>query len=80
MEGHPVDYIISGYERKIRVDEEGDKLTINIDLNLEGQVNGYYVGNKLLEKEELKNLQSIFNNSISEECEKVMETSKNNLK
>lgn len=76
IDGHPVDYIISGYERKIRVDEKGDKLTINIDLDLEGQVNGYYVDNKLLEKEELQNMQNTFNKSISDECEKIMEISK----
>jgi spore germination protein len=79
IDGHPLDYIISGYKRKIRVDEEGNKLVINIDLKLEGQVNGYYVDNRLLEKEELKNLQNVFNNSISDECEKVMESAKNDF-
>lgn len=75
-DGHPVDYIISGYERKIKVEEEGNKLVININLNLEGQINGYYVDKKILGKEELKNLQNTFNNSISEECEKVMQIAK----
>ncbi len=32
MDGHPVDYIIDGYQRKMRVVEEGDKLVINIDI------------------------------------------------
>ena len=76
MDGHPVDYIINGYERKMRVEEEGDKLVINIDLDLEGQIDGYYVDKKILEKDELENLQNTFNKSISEECEKIMEIAK----
>lgn len=76
IDGHPADYIISGYERKIKVKEEGNKLVININLNLEGQINGYYVEKKILGKEELRNLQNTFNNSISEECEKVMQIAK----
>ena len=53
IDGHPVDFIINGYERKMRVEKEGDKLAINIDLSLEGQLNGYYVDKKILGKEEL---------------------------
>ncbi|WP_291640342.1 Ger(x)C family spore germination protein [Clostridium sp.] len=76
MDGHPVDYLIDGCKRKITVDEKGDKLVINMDLDIEGQLGGYYVGKTMLQKDELKNLQSIFNKSISVECEKIMEISK----
>lgn len=76
IEGHPVDYLITGYERKMKVEKKGDKLVININLSLEGQINGYYIGKKILGKEELKNLQNTFNDSISDECEKIMETAK----
>ncbi|MBU3127390.1 Ger(x)C family spore germination protein [Clostridium tagluense] len=76
IDGHPVDYIINGYERKMRVEEEGDKLVINIDLGLEGQINGYYVDKKILGKEELQSLQNTFNDSISVECEKIMKVAK----
>ena len=76
MDGHPVDCIIDGYEKKMRVEEDGDKLVINIDLNLEGQIGGYYIDKKILEKDELQKLQNTFNNSISEECEKIMKTAK----
>jgi len=76
IDGHPVDYIINGYERKMRVEEEGGKLVINIDLGLEGQINGYYVDKKILGKEELQSLQNTFNRSISEECKKIMQTAK----
>ncbi|MCB2297703.1 Ger(x)C family spore germination protein [Clostridium tagluense] len=75
-DGHPVDYVINGYERKMRVEEEGDKLVINIDLGLEGQINGYYVDKKILGKEELQSLQNTFNDSISVECEKIMKVAK----
>jgi spore germination protein len=76
IDGHPVDFIINGYERKMRVEEEGDKLVINIDLSLEGQINGYYVDKKILGKEELQTLQNTFNKSIGVECEKIMEVAK----
>lgn len=72
MDGHPVDYVIDGYERKVRVEEEGDKLVININLSLEGQLGEYSVDKKVLEKDELQKLQNTFNKSISEECEKIM--------
>jgi len=73
VDGHPVDYVIDGYTKKMKVVEEGNKLVINVKINLEGQISEYYVGKKLLDKDELQNLQNTFNNSISKECEKVME-------
>lgn len=76
MEGHPIDYIIDGYERKVRVEEEGDKVVINISINLEGQLGGYYVDKKILKGDELEKLQNTFNNSISQECEKIVEIAK----
>jgi spore germination protein len=76
MEGHPVDYLIDGCKRNITVKEEGDKLSINVELSVEGQLGGYYVGKKILQKDEIENLQNIYNKSISVECEKVMEISK----
>ncbi len=76
IDGHPIDYIINGYDRKIKVQEHGDRIGISIELSLEGQINGYYVGNKILGKEELTTLQNIFNDSISVECEKIMEVAK----
>ncbi|MFT5873109.1 MAG: spore germination protein [Clostridium sp.] len=76
MDGHPVDFIIDGYERKMSVKEEGDKLAINIDLSIEGQLGEYYIDKKVLEKDELAKLQNAFNSSISGECEKIMEIAK----
>ncbi|MGK0465545.1 Ger(x)C family spore germination protein [Clostridium sp.] len=76
MDGHPVDYLIDGCKRILTVEEEGDKLVINVDLNFEGQLGGYYVGKKTLQKDELEKLQGIFNKSISVECKKIMEISK----
>lgn len=73
VDGHPVDYVIDGYTKKMKVVEEGNKLVINVNINLEGQISEYYVGKKLLDKDELQRLQNIFNNSISKECEKIME-------
>lgn len=76
MDGHPVDYVIDGYQRKVRVEEEGDKLSINIDLSLEGQLAEYYTDEKVLEKGQLQKLQNAFNKSISEECEKIIKIAK----
>lgn len=76
IEGHPVDYIISGYKRKFKIEEKGDKLSINIDLELEGELTEYYTGKTVLEKDELQKIQSLFNKSISEECEKIVKIAK----
>jgi spore germination protein len=76
VDGHPVDYVIDGYQRKIRVEEAGDKLSINIDLEVEGQLAEYYTGKMVLEKGELQKLQDTFNKSISEECEKIVKIAK----
>ncbi|MEF2113748.1 MULTISPECIES: Ger(x)C family spore germination protein [Clostridium] len=73
VDGHPVDYVIDGYTRKMKVTQEGSKLTINVNINLEGQISEYYVGKKILDKGELQRLQNNFNKSISKECEKIME-------
>ncbi|MBU3159363.1 Ger(x)C family spore germination protein [Clostridium frigoris] len=73
VDGHPVDYVIDGYTRKMKVVEEGNKLVINVNINLEGQISEYYVGKKILDKGELQRLQNNFNKSISKECEKIME-------
>lgn len=70
-DGHPIDYVIEGYKRKISVDEKGDKVVINVDIDTEGQIRGYYVDKKVFEKQEIERLEDIFNNSISEECEKI---------
>jgi len=72
IDGHPVDFIIDGYDRKMEVVEDGDKLAINVNLRLEGQLGEYTVGKKMLEKDELQKIQNDFNNSVSLECEKVM--------
>ena len=73
LDGHPIDYLIDGYHRKIRVVQEGNKLVINVDINLEGQIGGYYVGKKILDEGELQKIQNAFNSSISEDLRKAME-------
>ncbi|MGH4051905.1 MAG: Ger(x)C family spore germination protein [Clostridium sp.] len=73
LDGHPIDYLIDGYHRKIRIVQKDDKLIINVDINLEGQIGGYYVGKKILDEGQLKNIQNAFNSSISEDLRKAME-------
>jgi spore germination protein len=76
IEGHPVDFVIDGYERKVIVEEKGDKLNINIDIHLEGQLGEYSVDKRVLDKKQLQMMQSAFNKSISVECEKILQTAK----
>ncbi|WP_373471361.1 Ger(x)C family spore germination protein [Carnobacterium alterfunditum] len=73
LDGHPIDYLIDGYRRKIRIVQKDDKLIINVDINLEGQIGGYYVGKKILDEGQLKKIQNAFNSSISEDLRKTME-------
>jgi len=73
LDGHPIDYVIDGYHRKIKVVEQGNKLVINVDIKLEGQIGGYYVGKKILDEGELQKIQNAFNSSISVDLKKAME-------
>lgn len=73
VDGHPMDYVIDGYTRKMKIVQEGSKLVINVNINLEGQISEYYAGKKILDIGELQRIQNNFNKSISVECEKVME-------
>lgn len=72
LNGHPVDFMIDGVDRKISVDNTNGKLTFNINVRLEGEIKDYYTDNSIFSKEKLKELQNNFNKSIKKECEQVV--------
>lgn len=69
--GHPLDFVIDGISRKIRFSRGGNKLVFNIDVQLEGSMNGYYLDKDIIADDQLQTIQGYFNKSISDECEKV---------
>jgi spore germination protein len=70
--GHPIDFVIDGVDRKISMDNQEGKLTFNISLNIEGELKDYYVGGEVFSKDTLKELQDNLNNAIKQECEEVV--------
>lgn len=73
LDGHPLDYVIEGIERKINFNKEKDKYVFNIEIDLEGRAVGYYIDNKLFSSNTLSNAENSFNKALGEECEKVIQ-------
>nr|WP_278246089.1 Ger(x)C family spore germination protein [Clostridium hydrogeniformans] len=71
-EGHPIDYEIDGVLRKLKV-EYDEKLKVDINLEIEGRLEGAYLGGEKLDEDKLKEITEGFNESISSQCEKVSE-------
>ncbi|MCY6369852.1 Ger(x)C family spore germination protein [Clostridium ganghwense] len=71
--GHPVDYEISGTDRRIElVDDDIDKLKVRIDIKLEGVLRGYILEGEVFSKNDISEFQNNFNDSIEKQCEKVV--------
>jgi spore germination protein len=70
--GHPIDFVIDGVNRKISMNNQDGKLTFNISLDIEGELKDYYVGEEVFSKDTLKELQGNLNNAIKQECEEVV--------
>ncbi|MCI6277462.1 MAG: Ger(x)C family spore germination protein [Clostridium sp.] len=78
IDGHPYDYEIDRVKRKIEVNENNGEVEINIRLKLSGAIKEGYK-ERPLTLEEIKDLESIFNKTISEECIKVMKSIQQNI-
>lgn len=79
-EGHPIDYVIEGIERKIKVKKEGkNKLVFNVDIKLEGQIKGYHAEEKVFSVDSLTELEENINKSLGEECEKIVKMTQDEL-
>lgn len=72
-EGHPIEFEVKGINRKIRLTDSIDpkNLKFKIDINLEGQLKGYYLGETIFSEEELKKLQDSFSDVIERKNEKL---------
>ncbi|WP_411682523.1 Ger(x)C family spore germination protein [Clostridium thailandense] len=77
--GHPIDIVIDGIDRKISVSNQDGKLTFDIFLDIEGELKDYYVGGEIFSKDVLQALQSNFNNSVKQECEAVVKVTQREL-
>lgn len=72
MEGHPIDFQVTEAKRKIKLyEDQSNKLTFKIDINLEGQLREHYVGKEVFSENELNKIQSDFNDIIERKCEKT---------
>lgn len=72
-DGHPIDIVIDGVERKISMDNHEGKLRFNISLDIEGELKDYYVGSQIFSRDTLQALQGNLNNAIKQECEQVVQ-------
>jgi spore germination protein len=71
--GHPIDIVIDGVERKISMDNQQGKLTFSISLDIEGELKDYYVDGEIFSRNMLQSLQQNLNNSVKQECAQVVQ-------
>jgi spore germination protein len=72
IDGHPVDFQIDGINRKVNIVEiNDDSVKVKIDIVLEGQLKNMQMGESVIEKETIKEIEGNFNSSIEKECEKI---------
>lgn len=72
LNGHPVDLVIDGVDRKISLTNTNGKLSFNINVKLEGEIKDYHTDNDIFSKDKLNYLQQNFNKSIKKECEQIV--------
>jgi len=77
VDGHPIDISIENVRKKITMSTLNDKLFFNIDVFIEGQIKGYYIGGKPLTNEYISTIEGNFNKSIEDECEEVIKITQN---
>lgn len=76
-EGHPIDFEIEGIERKIKVKEADGKLEFDINLNIEGEVKGYYVGKQVFSRSFIEDLENNLSKSLKDENERLIKSLQN---
>ena len=72
-DGHPIEFEIRGINRRISLmdDKDPKKLKFKIDIDLEGQLKGYYIDNNIFTQEELEKIQDSFNDVIERKNERL---------
>lgn len=74
-EGHPVDYIIEDVQRKFDLKNlDKDNLQLNVNIRIEGSISGFTIQKNVLQSKLIREYEESFNNSLSEECEKIIQT------
>lgn len=77
---HPLDFLISNSYRTINLKSNVmEKLTFEINLEIEGEVISHYFGSGDFTKEKNSEIQNLLNQSIKSESERVVELTKNQL-
>lgn len=71
MNGIPVDFLIDGLKRKVKVSETDGKLFFNVDATIEGKIREYTVDKELFNMSDIEQIQNYFNLSIGEEGERI---------
>lgn len=73
IDGHPLEFEIRGIDRKISLvdDKDPKKLKFKIDINLEGQLKGYYMSDTIFSEAKLEKIQDSFNDVIERRNEKL---------
>lgn len=79
IDGHPMDISIEDAKRKISVKNDNNKLEFNIDVYLEGQVKGYYVGGKAITQDYINSIEDNLSKGIKDECEEVIKITQSKL-
>jgi len=73
-DGHPVDYVIEGVQRKFDLKKlDKDNLELNINIRVEGAISGFTIQKNILQSKLIQEYETSFNNSLSEECEKIIQ-------
>lgn len=74
-DGHPIDLLIEGSEKKtVLKSKPGEKLNVAINISLEGQIRGYYLGKEFIDKNTLQEIEESFDESIKKELERLIDT------
>lgn len=72
VKGRPLDFTIQGEKREINVlNKNDDKLKIQLNVSLEGQIKGYYTDEKVSTTLDLTEVEKDISKAMSEECTKV---------
>ncbi|MEA4825494.1 MAG: Ger(x)C family spore germination protein [Clostridium sp.] len=72
-DGHPLEFEIRELKRKLKLtdDKNLNKLKFKIDIDIEGQINSYYMEKDIFTEKELKEIQDNLNDVIEKKCEKL---------
>lgn len=71
--GHPLEFEVRGLKRRLKLTDDKDlnKLKFKIDIDIEGQINDYYIEKDIFSEKELKEIQDNLNDVIEKKCEKL---------